>query len=119
LQQVKKGSENADLLQILVFRETLTREQAERVRRQARATGASIVDTLQTLGLASEPQIAEAVAAFANLRYVKLNPLELDLEVVTGALSAPFSRRNGLVAIAKTEEKLTVAVHDPFAPFPL
>jgi len=106
-----------DLLQILVFRHTLTREQAERVRRQARTTGATISQTIQQLGLASETQIGEAVAGFANLTFVTLNPLELDLDVVTG-LSGPFSRRHGMVAIAKTDEKLTVAVHDPFAPFP-
>jgi general secretion pathway protein E len=111
--------ENADLLQILVFRHTLTREQAERVRRQARTTGQTIVRTVQELGLASEPQISEAVAGFANLKFVTLNPLELDLDIVTGALSGPFSRRHGMVAIAKTDEKLTVAVHDPFAPFPI
>jgi len=50
---------------------------------------------------------------------VRINPLELDLDVVTGALSGPFARKHGLVAIAKTDQKLTVAVHDPFAPFPL
>src|SRR5439155_23348618 len=132
LRQVKPGTppapaggvsagqaDGGDLLQILVFRHTLTREQAERVRRQARGTGATVRQTVQQLGLASEPQISEAVAGFANLRFVKLNPLELDLDVVTGALSGPFSRRHGLVAIAKTDEKLTVAVHDPFAVFPV
>ena len=118
MQQVKKGGENADLLQILVFRHTLTREQAERVRRQARSAGASDADTVQALGMATEDQIAQAVAGFTNLKFVKLNPLELDLDVVTGAFSGPFSRRHGLVAIAKTDEKLTVAVHDPFANFP-
>src|SRR4051812_7572221 len=112
-------AENTDLLQILVFRHTLTREQAERVRRQARSTGATVVQTVQDLGIASEPQISEAVAGFANLKFVTLNPLELDLDVVTRALSGPFSRRHGMVAIAKTDEKLTVAVHDPFAAFPI
>jgi general secretion pathway protein E len=114
-----RQNENADLLQILVFRHILSREQAERVRRQARSTGATIVQTVQDLGLATEPQISEAVASFANLKFVKINPLDLDLDVVTGALSGPFSKRHGLVAIAKTDEKLTVAVHDPFAPFPI
>jgi len=108
-----------DLLQILVFGRTLTREQAERVRRQARTTGATISQTIQQLGLATESQISAAVAGFANLTFVTLNPLELDLDVVTGALSGPFARRHGIVAIAKTDEKLTVAVHDPFAPFPI
>src|SRR6185436_13133990 len=50
--------------------------------------------------------------------FVRLNPLELDLEVVTSALSGPFARKHGIVAIGKKDDKLTVAVHDPFAPFP-
>jgi len=111
-------AEATDLLQILVFRKALTREQAERVRRHARANGVAVVPAIIKLGLASEVQIGEALAAFAGLRFVKINPLELDLEVVTGALSGPFARKHGLVAIAKTAEQLTVAVHDPFAPFP-
>jgi len=112
------SSDVGDLLQILVFRKTLTREQAERVRRQARGASTSVVQTIVKLGLASEAQIGEALAAFAGLRFVKINPLELDLDVVTGALSGPFARKHGLVAIAKDDEKLTVAVHDPFASFP-
>jgi len=107
-----------DLLQILVFRRTLTREQAERVRRQTRGSATPVVQTIVKLGLASEAQIGEALAAFAGLRFVKINPLELDLDIVTGALSGPFARKHGIVAIAKTDQKLTVAVHDPFAPFP-
>src|SRR5438067_5841830 len=112
------SSDVGDLLQVLVFRKTLTREQAERVRRQARSASTSVVQTIVKLGLTSEAQIGEALAAFAGLRFVKINPLELDLEIVTGALSGPFARKHGIVAIARTDEKLTVAVHDPFAPFP-
>src|SRR5438105_622595 len=114
----ESSADVGDLLQILVFRKTLTREQAERVRRQTRGASTPVVQTIVKLGLASEAQIGEALAAFAGLRFVKINPLELDLDVVTGALSGPFARKHGLVAIAKDDEKLTVAVHDPFAPFP-
>jgi len=107
-----------DLLQILVFRHTLSREQAERVRKQTRGSSMPVVQTIVKLGLATETQIGEALAAFAGLRFVRINPLELDLDVVTGALSGPFARKHGIVALAKTDQKLTVAVHDPFAPFP-
>ena len=34
-------------------------------------------------------------------------------------MSGPFARKHGLVAIAKDDQKLTVAVYDPFAPFPI
>src|SRR5712692_2687808 len=112
-------AEITDLLQILVFRKTITRDQAERVRRYARANSMPVTQTIVQLGIASEIQITEALAAFAGLRFVRINPLELDLDVVTGALSGPFARKHGLVAIAKDDQKLTVAVHDPFAPFPV
>jgi general secretion pathway protein E len=111
-------AEITDLLQILVFRKTLTRDQAERVRRHARASAAPLLQTITKMGLATEIQISEALAAFAGLRFVKINPLELDLDVVTGALAAPFARKHGLIALSKTDKKLVVAVHDPFAPFP-
>ncbi|PYR14104.1 MAG: hypothetical protein DMG00_04850, partial [Acidobacteria bacterium] len=111
-------SVDADLLQILMFRKALTREQAERVRKHARASAMPVVEAVVKLGFATEVQVAEALAQFTGLRFVKINPLELDLDIVTGALSGPFARKHGIVAFAKTEEKLTVAVSDPFAPFP-
>ena len=70
------------------------------------------------LGVASDAQIAQALAAHVGLPYVKINPLDLDLDVVTKAVAGPFARRHGIVAIAKTADRITVAVHDPFAPFP-
>src|SRR5687768_282785 len=64
-------------------------------------------------------QIGEALARYSGLRFVKINPLDLDLDVVTTALSGPFARRHGLIAISKNETTLTVAVHDPLAAFPI
>jgi general secretion pathway protein E len=58
-------------------------------------------------------QIAQTLATYAGLPFVKINPLDLDLDVVTTALSGPFARKHGLIAISKTETTLTVAVYDP------
>jgi general secretion pathway protein E len=110
--------EAVDLLAVLVQRKVLTAEQAERVRRAMKVGGASPEQATIQLGFASEIQIAQAVAAHAGLPYVKINPLDLDLDVVTKALSGPFARRHGMVAISKTGTAITIAVHDPFAPFP-
>ena len=109
---------SVDILPILVTRKVLTGEQAERVRRATRMGGQSVAQAVIQLGFASEVQIAQALAAHVDLPYVKINPLDLDLDVVTKALSGPFARKHGLVAVAKSADKITVAVHDPFAPFP-
>ncbi|PYQ47495.1 MAG: type II secretion system protein E [Acidobacteria bacterium] len=109
---------SVDILPILVTRKVLTGEQAERVRRATRMGGQSVAQAVIQLGFASEVQIAQALAAHVDLPYVKINPLDLDLDVVTKGIAGPFARKHGLVAIGKSANTITVAVHDPFAPFP-
>ena len=113
------ASEAVDVLQILVARRVLNAEQAERVKRSQRIAGTPVEPAVIQLGFANEVQIAQAFAAHAGLPYLKINPLDLDLDVVTKGIAGPFARKHGMVAIAKTAEKITIAVHDPFAPFPL
>jgi general secretion pathway protein E len=109
---------SVDILPILVTRKVLTGEQAERVRRATRMGAQGSVQAAIQLGFANEVQIAQALAAHVGLPYVKINPLDLDLDVVTKGIAGPFARKHGLVAINKTGDRITVAVHDPFAPFP-
>jgi general secretion pathway protein E len=111
--------ETHDLLGILAKRRVLTAEQVERVRRSTKVNGLPTEQALLQLGFASESNIAQALAAEAGLPYVKLNPLDLDLDVVTKGIAGPFARRHGMVAISKTADRITVAVHNPFAPFPV
>jgi general secretion pathway protein E len=107
-----------DLLRLLVEQQVLNAEQAERVRRAARVNSLSVEQAITQMGFAKDVQIAQALAAAAGLPYVKINPLDLDLDVVTKALSGPFARKHGMVAISKSADTITIAVHDPFAPFP-
>jgi hypothetical protein len=126
-QQRKRGqstlsgrpSDNTDILQVLVFCKILTPDQIEPIRRTAKVKATSIEQAIVGLGIATDVQIAEGLARYSGLRFVKINPLDLDLDVVTTALSGPFARRHGLIAISKNETTLTVAVHDPLAPFPI
>ena len=107
------------LLAALVAQRVLSTEQVERLRRAQKMNGLGVEQAVLQLGLASDVQIAQALAAHAGLPYVKVNPLDLDLDVVTKAIAGPFARKHGIVAIAKSKDRITVAVHDPFAPFPL
>ena len=65
-------------------------------------------------GLLSEEDIAQAVAADAGLPFRAINPTELNPELVTGALPAPFARRHTICALAREGNTLTIAVANPF-----
>jgi len=112
------AAETTDILPVLVSRRVLTGEQAERARRAAKLNNQTSEQAVIQLGLASEVQIAQALAAHTGLPFLKIDPLELDLDVVTRAIPGPFARKNGLVAVSKTVDKITIAVFDPLAPFP-
>jgi general secretion pathway protein E len=62
----------------------------------------------------TEDRIAECVAAHAGLPFTKIDPLKLNPEVVTQILSRAFARKNSAVPIAREDDRLTVAVADPF-----
>ena len=74
---------------MLVFCKLLTPDQIEPIRRTAKVKALSVEQTIVSLGIATEVQIAEALARYSGLRFVKINPLDLDLDVVTTALSGP------------------------------
>ena len=114
-----KSDEAPKLLPLLVSRKLLTPEQAERARRVAEMKQLTDVQAVIQLGLINEDKLTETMAAAAGLEFVHIDPLALDLDVVTSALPGPFARKHGLVAIGKTGDAITIAVHDPFAPFPL
>jgi general secretion pathway protein E len=111
-------SQAPDILGILLRQRVLTEEHVEKVRRAQKVNGFPAEQALVQLGIVNEVQIAQALAAEAGLPYVKINPLDLDLDVVTKAVAGPFARRHGMVAIARENDRLTVAVYNPFAPFP-
>jgi general secretion pathway protein E len=118
-QGAARPSDGTDVLQVLVFSKLLTPDQVEPIRRTAKTKATSVEEAIVDLGLLTDVQMGEALARYAGLKFVKINPLDLDLDVVTTALSGPFARRHGLIAISKNATTLTVAVHDPLAPFPI
>ena len=80
-QPVPAAAEVHDILPILVAQKLLTVEQAERARRAVRLNNQPVEQVVIQLGLASEIQIAQALAVHAGLRFAavrgELHPLRL------------------------------------------
>jgi len=62
----------------------------------------------------TEDVVTEAIASAVDLPYLKIDPLKLDLEVVTSRIPRPFALKNLIVAVAESGGVTTVAVADPF-----
>jgi general secretion pathway protein E len=62
----------------------------------------------------TEDIITEALATAAGLPYFKIDPLALDLTIVTAHIPRPFALKNMIVAVAESAGVITVAVADPF-----
>ncbi len=62
----------------------------------------------------TEDMITEAIAAAVGMPYLKIDPLKLDLGVVTSHIPRPFALKNLIVAVAESGGVTTIAVADPF-----
>ncbi len=62
----------------------------------------------------NEDAITEIVAQHAGLPFKKIDPLKLNAEIITQILPRAFARKNIAVPIERTEDRLVVAVADPF-----
>jgi general secretion pathway protein E len=62
----------------------------------------------------TEELITQTVANHAGLPFKKIDPLKLNPEVVTQILSRAFARRSVSVPIERTDDRLTIAVADPY-----
>ncbi len=107
------------LLSILVKAKLLTKEQVEKVERAKKLQTGSDEEIILRLGLLSDVEIAQAVAGHAKLPFLKINPLDLDLDVVTSALPARFARAHTMCPISKHENTITIAVVNPYNTAPL
>lgn len=63
----------------------------------------------------SEDVITKVIADTVGMKYVKIDPLKLDLDVVTSPIPRPFAMKHLLAPIAQKGDVITVAVADPFA----
>ena len=62
----------------------------------------------------TEDAITEVIAAALQMEYLKIDPLKLNLEVVTNSIPRPFALKHVMTAITEDSDALTVAVADPF-----
>lgn len=67
----------------------------------------------------TEDVITEALAAATALPYLKIDPLRLDLNVVTDHIPRPFALKNLIVAVDDSNGVITVAVADPYNEAPV
>ncbi|MBJ6751968.1 GspE/PulE family protein [Geomonas anaerohicana] len=64
--------------------------------------------------LLTEDAITEVLAAAVGLPYLKINPMKLDLDLVTAHISRPFALRHLIVPVGYEDGVVTLAVADPF-----
>jgi len=67
-----------------------------------------------TDGCLDEEAIMRAVAAELGMAFKKIDPLELDLELVTQTIPKSFALKHMVLPVESSLETITVVVYDPF-----
>ncbi len=65
-------------------------------------------------GELDEDKLAQVIAAKSQLTYKKIDPLELNMELIARTLSRPFALRHVVLPLSEGNGELTIAVDNPF-----
>jgi general secretion pathway protein E len=101
-------------------RETSLRARIARERGGDRPYEVSPVELVAALGLQAagrpldEDAVSDVVAREAGLPHRKIDPLKLDMQLITRTLSRPYAERHGALPLEWQDGKLVVAVWNPF-----
>ena len=64
--------------------------------------------------LLTEDAITTAVAEVVGIKYMKIDPLKLNLETITSYVSRPFAQKYLMIPVSEESGVVTIAVADPF-----
>jgi general secretion pathway protein E len=104
-------------------RERLLRLQLSKERGAGRPYEASPIEIVAAFGapapgrqgaILDEDAVSEVVAGAAGVSYRKIDPLKLDMQLITRTLSRPYAERHAALPLSMTDGKLAVAVANPF-----
>ncbi len=125
----------ARLAKILETQGLLNEQQVEQVRKEARnlpardrgarayeqrAVAYEMVQRMQfpsatdPSGVLGEVEIARAIAREAGVDFVRIDPLDLDADLIESRISRPFAKRHRMLPLAMSDGRLQVACADPF-----
>jgi general secretion pathway protein E len=62
----------------------------------------------------TEDAVTELIAQASGMEYIKIDPLKLELDIVTDQIPRAFALKNLVVPIDAKEGSITIAVADPF-----
>jgi hypothetical protein len=99
---------------ILVETNVLSEEQLQCALQHQKATGARLGQVLVALNLVTEVQMKEALCKQFGVALVDLDGLVLDASLAQ-LVNRAYAEHHGVIPIAKTGDRLTVAMMDPAA----
>ncbi len=95
--------------EVLVEEGVLKEDQLREVLTRIRATGETLVETLHSMGFATETEVARVVAKKYGLPFIDASRYRIPREA-SDAVPAPFLRLNQMVVLDKIGRTLLVAV---------
>jgi general secretion pathway protein E len=103
---------SVDLGELLVERQKLADADLQRARRVREGTGEGLDTLLVKLGLVSERDLAEALAAHLNLPLVRPGDYP-EIPATNGGVSPRFLKESRVIPLFEDEQGLTVAMSNP------
>src|SRR6516225_4409961 len=101
-----------DFTEILIRRQSLSRDQLEEARGMAKQTGTKIQETLIKLGYITAQEVMSAIAEFHGLQFIDLTEVTIPPAVIE-LVPESVARENVVLPLSQEEAALKIIMSDP------
>lgn len=88
-------------------------EKLEKVKRHAKLSSQSLLQAIISTNTLSEEEVYRNMAEVLGFNFIHIDPLSLDIEIVTASLPANYSKHHNIVPLSREGDQITVALCNP------
>ena len=103
-----------NLLPLLKDKGLLDEIRIKKIKEVYKVTKKPIEDIIVSLQFLTEEEILKAIAEHLDTEYVRIDPLNLDINIATRIIPGRFAIRYNLIVIDREDDILTIATSNPF-----
>jgi len=101
------------IINLILEKKLVTQDNLKKIKRHAKLSNQTTLQAFISTNTLSEEEIYKNLSEVLGLEFIHIDPLSLDIEIVTSSIPTKYSKHHKIVPLTRDEGQLTVAISNP------
>ncbi len=101
------------IINLILDKKLITQDDLKKIKRHAKLSNQTTLQAFISTNTLSEEEIYRNLSEILGLEFIHIDPLSLDIEIVTSSIPTKYSKHHKIVPLTRDGNQLTVAISNP------